>query len=401
MTRKFQQTLIIALLGVGLTLLAAGLTPLLVAQAQEATAEPSAGATEEAPVLDLTAPSEAIEITGDNSYCLLCHAVPWRTKTLSDGTLLNLYVTADEIQNSVHGATAEHATVGCVDCHREMPFPHFLAPSASDDRSFTIDSVTMCVGCHLENAEELDRGRHAEAIRAGNRESAVCTDCHGAHDVAPVVEHQELVAGVCGDCHTATLAEFRASPHVSAGPLGCASCHSPHSQLPRVGTLEEPDALCLNCHEENLEELLVHQQHSDDEYPVGCVDCHMSTEQSAGQAVSVTSDQAVTGHSMHIATITCTTCHEDLVASGQWETLTASTTAAETGSTGMAEEVAEAEAEATTASGQTSVELIQGLILGLGFGVTFGAIFVARGNRARTQVGPEESSETDKSNEAH
>ncbi|MBL8134227.1 MAG: hypothetical protein JNL42_20365 [Anaerolineae bacterium] len=399
MTRNFSRTIIIALFGFGLTLLAVGLTPLLMAQAQEATPEPTAetgGAS-----LDLAPPTEEIVPTGNNSYCMLCHNVPWRTRTLDDGSLLNLYVSADTIRNSVHGATDKHPALGCVDCHRDMPFPHFLGELSTDMRSFVLNSVTMCVGCHEEQATELDGGRHAEAIRAGNTQSAVCTDCHGAHDVAPVIEQPGLAAGVCGDCHTTTLAEFRASPHVEIGPLGCASCHSPHSQLPRVGTLDEPDATCINCHDEqDMPLLLVHQQHADGERPVNCVDCHMNTGHANDQLVGFDPDQTATGHSMFMETTACTTCHESLVASGEWETLTADTTAEETASAETAEAVTVSAEAAETEQANNYIELVQGLILGLGFGVTFGAVFVARGNRSSA---PREADaeESDESNEGH
>lgn len=397
MTRLSIRTLTIALVGFGLTLLFVGLTPLLVARAQDTPSAPVE--TVEAPnsaataVLNYVVPTETRQPTGDNSYCLLCHNVPWRTKTLADGTLLNLYVSSDLIESSVHGATDKHPALGCVDCHIGQTFPHFLSPTIKDGRTFSLSAVEMCVGCHQQQATELESGRHAEAIREGNTRAAVCTDCHGAHDVAPVAEQPGLVAGVCGDCHTTTLTEFHDSPHVNIGPLGCGNCHSPHSQRPRVGTVEQPDTLCLDCHN-NLPNLLIHEQHSNEEHPVGCVECHMETSQPADHTLPVAYSDTPTGHTMRMQTSACTTCHEGLVASGEWARLVTNTEPVTTSEsvTPSAESVETAEGQSATTD--NNVQLLQGLILGLGFGVTFGVVFVSRGNRSSAPADDEESNES-------
>lgn len=387
-----KRSFMIFLVGAGLTLILAGLSPLLLVRAQEATTEPPVETVEPAAESALEAEGtpeavyhvsgEPIEVTGDNSYCMVCHNQPWDTVTLGDGSIQNLFVNPATIAASVHGANSSEGTFGCVDCHGEDAFPHNL-PSPSDDRAYTLYSVSICAQCHVDEVTELESGLHEQAILAGDHEAAVCTDCHGAHDVQPVVEEPELIAGVCGDCHTNTLVEWRASEHVDIGPLGCATCHSPHSQRLRAGNT--PDELCINCHEE-APELFVHAQHLGSESPVTCVDCHMYTEPHLDtQLVGITTLDAPTGHSMELDSTPCNTCHEELVVSGEWSQLIANrdTVAQETAILEPTPDPLEQAEEVTAASNDSLVQLIQGLVLGLGFGVTFATVIIARGYRTR------------------
>lgn len=371
-----KRRLIIFLTGLGLTLIMAGLVPLVAAQ--DATAVPPAE-TQEAPAQSESAP--AITPTGDNGYCAVCHDVPWRTITLADGETLNLFVSEDLLAGSVHGINNPDGALGCVDCHGQDAFPH-SGPTPTDGRTYSIAAVQMCESCHSEQHTDLQQGLHAKAIAEGNLEAAVCTDCHGAHDVQRVAAQSGLVAGVCGDCHKATLTEWRASPHVDIGPLGCANCHSPHTQTLRVG--ETGDDMCINCHK-IMEEQWVHTEHLNVAEPVNCTSCHMYTPASdavEGEAISVANWQEMpTGHSMVVESVACSTCHEELVASGEWQRIAdANATAPETTTGEPTVEggaLVEGEAEATDVN---YVPLFQGLILGLGLGITVAAVFIARGN---------------------
>lgn len=363
-----RRSLIILCVGVGLTLMLAGLVP-LAATAQESTPVPEAT---EASVYDPSTPP--ITPTGNNSYCAVCHSQPLRAVALPDGFTLRLYVTPQMIADSVHGG---ETPLGCVDCHGIDAFPH-SGPTPSSHRQYTLDSVKMCVGCHVTEATDLQNGLHEQAILAGNTAAAVCTDCHGAHDVLPVNEQPEITAGICGTCHTDTLVQWQGSPHVNIGPLGCASCHSPHTQMIRAG--DTPNGLCLNCHEEELVQidLWVHTSHINPDSEVGCVDCHMHFDGTTPDAQTVSLNPLNGGgHTMSVVTVACTTCHENYVS------VEVTPEAPQPPTTAVINE----EGDAEPARGGTGefVELLQGLILGLGFGATGAAIFVSRGNPRRGQ----------------
>ena len=385
---NIHRRLIVFFTGIGITLLLAGLLP-LVAAAQDTTPEPTVETPQELPTepfYDLEN-VPIVEPTGDNSYCVLCHNRPLQTVTLHDGRILNLYVSPEIIANSVHGVTNEGGTLGCLDCHGESTFPH-SGPTPTDQREYTFKSVTFCINCHADQVDALQHGLHEQAIARGNDAAAVCTDCHGSHDIRPVAQFPELVAGVCGDCHETTLTEWRTSAHVDIGPLDCATCHSPHTQQMRGGL--SVNELCMNCHKE-VPDNFAHTQHLSDENPVGCYECHMYVPtEFAGVltetiGVSTAAVPVSTGHTFNVVTAACDTCHEELVTSGEWERLRGETPVSTVAST--TPEAVEPEAAPTS-----NVQLLQGLILGIGFGLTGAAIFISRGNR-RTEPTAEDESE--------
>lgn len=360
------------LAGLGITLILAGLAPLWIVNAQEATPEAT-------PQPSVYTVQPMGEITGSNSYCLLCHSLPNKSTFFADGTRQNLYVDAKLISVSAHGATEEHGTIGCVDCHGADSFPHQNNLFA-DKRDYRLKTVSVCASCHTDQVTDLQHGLHEKAILAGNREAAVCTDCHGAHEVKPVIAEKELLSTTCGDCHTASLAEWQISAHNTLDNLGCTTCHSPHTQSLRVGTTA--DELCMNCHKEP-EEQLIHAQHRPESGEnVACVDCHMQKTHITGihpipQNVSLIDRNAIvgTGHTMLMDTTPCITCHTELVANGEW---------------GNTSETVSTETHTTTTSHSTpttdngAIQLMQGLLLGLGFGASVAVVFVTRGQRTPT-----------------
>lgn len=353
---------IISLFGMGITLIIAGMLPLWlpsgVISAQESTPEPNAG------LYDLSA--QAITPTGDNSYCAVCHSQEFRVINLDDGYVLNLCVPASSIANSVHGTSNEKGLLGCVDCHGADAFPHNHLPS--DRREYTLKANQTCVGCHHDQAQDLQNGLHEQAILAGNTQAAVCTDCHGAHDVQTVARQPQLVAGICSNCHQTTYQEWRTSPHIEVGVLGCATCHSPHAQTLRIASREAND-LCINCHKAMPTDIWAHVQHEAPTSDVGCVDCHMYTPH--GDDTTQFISDISTGHSMAIETVACTSCHERLE-----QTVSTDETIIE-----APQGTIEAPSEASSSAPSDTVSLLQGLILGLGFGITGAAVFITRGNK--------------------
>lgn len=358
--------LLIFCLGTGITLLLAGLMPFIV-NAQDEEEPTPVPIVEEVEETETPVEEVVQEVSGNNGFCVVCHNQPWQAVTLRDGTILNLYVNPDMLLNSVHGRTNPEGPLGCVDCHGENVFPH-NGPTPDDSRSYALSSVNMCQDCHETEFEDLANGLHEQAIAAGNTKAAVCTDCHGSHDIQPASAHPELVAGVCGDCHISTLTEWRASPHVDIGPLGCATCHSPHSQELRVG--EDEDGLCINCHSQP-ETIYIHEIHQTDSYEVTCSDCHMFVNPDTD---SHNVELMPTGHTMELDTRPCNVCHEVLEDSGEWETIRAAETVA------LDEPEVEEHTEEDT-SNDDLIRTIQGLIVGLGMGVTLAVVFIPRFNR--------------------
>lgn len=371
MTSPFKQRLILFCSGAGLTLLMAGLVPFVFnaapIQAQDEPATPEA--VPPTPFID-TEPVITGKPTGENGYCAVCHSQPWRSVTLPYGTVLNLYVTPDMIASSVHGTSSPAGALGCLDCHGENAFPH-NQPSPSDGRTYTLNAVAMCTKCHTQEAADLENGLHEVAIRDGNRNAAVCIDCHGAHDIQVARNQPNLVAGVCGECHTETLAEWQSSLHLTIGPLGCATCHSPHSQRMRVEG--DGDLTCQNCHK-HTNDLYVHRTHLTPESEVSCLNCHMYRETTDGES-------GLASHTMVMDTQPCTTCHQELVDSGRWQQLTGVNTRLAAERDALQARLNELEAQQSASVGPEHGELVpvlQGLLLGLGLGLTVAVVFFSR-----------------------
>jgi predicted CXXCH cytochrome family protein len=200
--------------------------------------------------------TKPIQPTGDNRYCLLCHAKENYSITLTDGNALDLHVTADTLANSVHGTNNPQGALGCVDCHGANKFPHD-DPLPATVRQYTLSANQICTTCHEEHITALIDSVHAEGLARGNERAATCVDCHGAHDVKPVKDHPEVAAQVCATCHISIFAEYRESIHGEAllarndtNAPTCITCHGVHgiNQPTLAQARNRSPELCAECH---------------------------------------------------------------------------------------------------------------------------------------------------------
>lgn len=250
--------------GAGLTLMALGLWPLLRSNvsAQEPTESPTeALATQEAVPAQgaddaSQAPSDHPPISGNNAYCALCHAREDFTLELANGSVLDLHIDPQVLQDSVHGTSNPEGALGCVDCHGEEIFPH-TAPPPTDSRQYTIDSTAICTQCHAEQAEKETDSVHAAGLAQGNLRAATCTDCHGAHDVQPIAGDDALAANTCGSCHTTVFDQYQVSIHGEAllargdtNAPDCVDCHGVHGidNPTTAQARNRSPELCATCH---------------------------------------------------------------------------------------------------------------------------------------------------------
>jgi hypothetical protein len=306
--------------------------------------------------------------TGDNSYCAICHSQQGRVMTLQDGSVLDLYVSPVMIADSVHGATDEHAGLGCVDCHGETVFPH-SGPSPESSRDYRIRASQVCSSCHNEL---LADSAHLEEIAAGNLAAATCVDCHGAHNVPATENQPTLVAEVCSTCHTDVYQEWDHSPHGDMSSLGCAVCHLPHGQQLRI---EDTNTLCLNCHSVPGE-IYVHNIHLESDYGVTCASCHMDYD----PRVNLVSDTGNTtvDHTMVVDTHACNQCHEELDRTGVWAELVGTDQQVVIERDSLRQQVATLESKESEDKKVNFVQLIQGLVFGLGIGIVILLILLPR-----------------------
>jgi hypothetical protein len=193
--------------------------------------------------------------------CLSCHGQPGQTMPLGDGSTLDLFVDPLEHTNSVHGALG----YACVQCHRDVgAYPH-PAFSAQDGREVTLKLNESCAFCHSGEASQAADSVHAQALAAGKREAAACTDCHSAHAVQRLTnpETNEIlpeahlwIPQTCAKCHSAIYEKYAASVHGAALTEGnldvptCIDCHGVHNigdPTTAAYRLQSPQ-ICANCH---------------------------------------------------------------------------------------------------------------------------------------------------------
>ncbi len=179
---------------------------------------------------------------------------------------------------SDHGIALHAGVKGaptCIDCHGEHEVVSSTVEAAQTSRK---NEATMCLHCHLDNAEvrarvgpsakfiaSYENSVHAQAVQHGNEAAATCTDCHGSHEMKKGSNPESKVsknhiAETCGQCHGDVKAEYDASSHGKALQRGvlasatCTDCHGEHNILsptdPRspVAPKNVSAQVCSPCH---------------------------------------------------------------------------------------------------------------------------------------------------------
>ncbi len=197
-----------------------------------------------------------------NQACLECHGQPGLTMTVQNGDVLDLYVNPSTYAASIHGQDG----YACVQCHTNLGiYPH-SSFEATDLRDVTLQLTKVCDRCHSGEYNLTMDSVHAAAQSAGKREAAVCSDCHGSHDIRQWTDletHNLLPAArisiptTCSKCHNAIYQKYRTSVHGAAlteeantDVPTCIDCHGVHNignPTTAAFRLKSPE-LCASCH---------------------------------------------------------------------------------------------------------------------------------------------------------
>jgi cytochrome b subunit of formate dehydrogenase len=252
--------------------------------------------------------------------CLACHSDSTLT-TEVNGKQVSLYVDESKLRQSIHGGM-----FACVDCHKDVKgLVHETTPqkvtcaechadaqqayahsrhstakpgagqaancqdchggahevlAATDAKSpVNHDNIpATCGRCHGQkflmesNGESgqpfisYQQSVHGLAIEKGSKKAAVCTDCHGDHEILPANDakspiYKFNVPATCGKCHGTIQKTFDESIHGQAIARGngmapvCTDCHGIHSIKahidPNSSVSEQNIArtTCARCHE--------------------------------------------------------------------------------------------------------------------------------------------------------
>ncbi|MGA9117168.1 MAG: cytochrome b/b6 domain-containing protein [Bacteroidota bacterium] len=183
------------------------------------------------------------------------------------------------LARSDHGLALGRGVWGaptCVDCHGAHAVLH-VADSASPTSRHA--EARMCLGCHLDNPDvrsrvgpsagfidSYEQSVHGQAVQKGNESAAVCSDCHGSHEVRKASRSdsrvaKQRIAATCGACHSDVRDAYEGSVHGKALEAGieasasCTDCHGEHGILspqdPRspVAARNVSARVCTPCHE--------------------------------------------------------------------------------------------------------------------------------------------------------
>ncbi|MFH1647679.1 MAG: cytochrome c3 family protein [Chloroflexota bacterium] len=184
--------------------------------------------------------------------CLDCHGQPGLSMTLASGETLELYIDPE-----VYAASAHGDKLLCTDCHTAItgfPHPQWDIPN---QREYNITQYELCKRCHFDNYTKTLDSIHYKMLSAGDLKTPICTDCHGAHDVAPPSQPRAKISQTCSQCHQAIYQQYVNSIHGKAliednnydVPV-CTDCHQTHTiEDPRTASFRlESVHLCSNCH---------------------------------------------------------------------------------------------------------------------------------------------------------
>jgi cytochrome b subunit of formate dehydrogenase len=166
------------------------------------------------------------------------------------------------------------AAAACADCHQGH---HVLAASDTLSGTSYRNIPYMCGECHGADAVvtsdyvrlPISLPNYLASVHGvgwrGGKKTAVCTDCHGTHDLQNAQQAESSInrfrlADTCGRCHGAVAEEYHRSVHGRAVALGigdsptCTSCHyehlilAPADPVSRVSREHRSRELCGDCH---------------------------------------------------------------------------------------------------------------------------------------------------------
>jgi cytochrome b subunit of formate dehydrogenase/nitrate/TMAO reductase-like tetraheme cytochrome c subunit len=252
--------------------------------------------------------------------CLSCHSDATMTTDVN-GAKVSLFVDAKKLKHSIHGSMfacvdchkdvkslvhettpqkvtcaqchaddhdayshSTHAKItksgkpaaGCEDCHGGV---HEILPSTDPKSPVNHANIPYTCGrCHGQKFLMESNGQsaqpfisyqdsvHGRATEKGSTKAAVCTDCHGSHQILPANDakspiYKFNVPATCGKCHTDVSNTFMQSIHGQAITRGnglspvCTDCHGIHSIKSHVdpnSPVSEQNLArdtCARCHE--------------------------------------------------------------------------------------------------------------------------------------------------------
>jgi len=217
----------------------------------------------------------------------------------------------DDLKGIEHSV---HAKTECVDCHGK----HDIMPV----KETQAESSANCLSCHKKKSiTQFSSSIHS-------KKGVKCNDCHGdGHQVKKISRNQ--ITDLCGKCHNDSKMNFKGSIHHSAIKDGnknkntpvCTDCHGSHKIVTSKFKIESE--ACMKCHldeklfpgEETGSAKFVAQYKTSVHASIGkggmesagCTDCH-------GDHMIQSPDDPKSSTKRAQLVETCGKCHADVVA---------------------------------------------------------------------------------------
>jgi len=138
----------------------------------------------------------------------------------------------------------------CTTCH--------AAPKDGKVVLVESDTRAVCVTCHSEQAEKIEKAKVQHPGAQGD-----CTACHNPHAGKTPGFIQPDPVSACLACHTEQAEGMKkAYLHEPAYELGCATCHQPHGGNNDHLLRAQGNALCLECHGPDSKPQKLEAQHA-------------------------------------------------------------------------------------------------------------------------------------------
>lgn len=206
-----------------------------------------------------------------NRRCLRCHSdADDKTYERDDGTVVNIYIDAEQYQRSVHGEQycvschvtikkAKHRrplpqSIGCVECHREL---QARQASEKPEKESRLDVVLAEIDGYMHSVHARPNLKDMSSV------NATCYDCHDAHNIsrpgsAARQAFRQRNPEVCGRCHIEQRERYLTSIHgrehraalephpTEAGPLAAEA--KADEDPPGLTKAPDPPPVCSDCH---------------------------------------------------------------------------------------------------------------------------------------------------------
>ena len=155
-------------------------------------------------ILPVTDPKSKVHRSNVPATCGACHGQKFVME--ASGHSAQPFINYEE---SVHGKSVakqgdKSKAAVCTDCHGS----HEILNGSNPKSSIAMANVPFtCAKCHEKIEQEYITSIHGQALIRGNWQAPVCTDCHGIHtikarsDPTSSVNAQNLSRSTCAQCH--------------------------------------------------------------------------------------------------------------------------------------------------------------------------------------------------------